>query len=58
MADRIMSGYSRTNRIRLPEDKVNVDKTSVLGASTFATLLKANRPGDFSKEGNPLTLYN
>ena len=58
MADRVMSGYSRTNRIRLPEDKVNVDKTSVLGASTFATLLKANRTGDFSNVGNALTLYN
>ena len=39
--DRVMSGYSKTNRIRLPEDKINVDKSSVLGASVFATLLKA-----------------
>ena len=58
MADRVMSGYSRTNRIRLPEDKINVDKSSVLGASTFATLLKANRTGDFSNVGNALTLYS
>ncbi len=58
MADRVMSGYSRTNRIRLPEDKVLVDKTSILGASTLATLLKANRTGDFSNVGNALTLYS
>ena len=58
MADRIMSGYSRTNRIRLPEDTITVDKSSVLGASTYAALLKANRTGDFSNVGNALTLYN
>tara|TARA_R100000808_G_scaffold3696_1_gene12821 strand:- start:104 stop:487 length:384 start_codon:yes stop_codon:yes gene_type:complete len=57
MADRVMSGYSRTNRIRLPEEKILVDKTSVLGASVFATLLKANRTGDFSNVGNALTIY-
>ena len=55
--DRVMSGYSKTNRIRLPEDKINVDKSSVLGASVFATLLKANRTGDFSNVGNALTIY-
>ena len=55
--DRVMSGYSKTNRIRLPEEKILVDKTSVLGASVFATLLKANRTGDFSNVGNALTIY-
>ena len=55
--DRVMSGYSKTNRIWLPEDKINVDKSSVLGASVFATLLKANRTGDFSNVGNALTIY-
>ena len=55
--DRVMSGYSKTNRIRLPEDKINVHKSSVLGASVFATLLKANRTGDFSNVGNALTIY-
>ena len=55
--DRVMSGYSKTNRIRLPEDKIKVDKSSVLGASVFATLLKANRTGDFSNVGNALTIY-
>ena len=57
MADRVMSGYSRTNRIRLPEDTITVDKSSVLGASTYAALLKANRTGDFSNVGNVLTVY-
>ena len=57
MADRVMSGYSRTNRIRLPEDTITVDKSSVLGASTYAALLKANRTGDFSNVGNVLTGY-
>ena len=57
MADRVMSGYSRTNRIRLPEDTITVDKSSVLGASTYAALLKANRTGYFSNVGNVLTVY-
>ena len=57
MADRVMSGYRRTNRIRLPEDTITVDKSSVLGASTYAALLKANRTGDFSNVGNVLTVY-
>ena len=57
MADRVMSGYSRTNRIRVPEDTLTVDKSSVLGASTYAALLKANRTGDFSNVGNVLTVY-
>ena len=57
MADRVMSGYSRPNRIRLPEDTITVDKSSVLGASTYAALLKANRTGDFSNVGNVLTVY-
>ena len=58
MADKVMSGYSRTNRIRLPEDTVSVDTSTPLGASTMSTLLKANRTGDFSDVGNSLTLYS
>ena len=57
MADRVMTGYSRTNRIRLPEDSINVDKSSVLGASTMSALLKAQRTGDYSNAGNALTIY-
>ena len=57
MADRVMTGFSRTNRIRMPEDNITVDKSSVLGASTMATLLKANRTGDYSNAANALSVY-
>ena len=57
MADRLMTGFSRTNRIRLPEETINVDKSSVLGASTMSTLLKAQRTGDYSNVGNAMTIY-
>ena len=58
MADRVMSGYSRTNRIRLPEDQVSIDTSSVLGASTYSAILKANRTGDYANIGNLLTVYS
>ena len=56
--DKIMTGYSRTNRIRLPEDQTSIDTGTVLGASTMNALLKANRTGDYTNVGNVLTVYS
>ena len=55
--DKLSSGYQRTNHIRLDSEAVKIDKTSLLGASTMAQLLKAGRTGDYSNVGNALTLY-
>ena len=58
MSDRVMSGFSRTNRIRLPEDTISIDSTTPLGASTMNTIMKANKTGDYSNVGNALTVYS
>ena len=58
MADRVMSGYSRTNHIKLPEETVNVDTSTLLGSSTYTALLKANRTGDYENVANLLTIYS
>ena len=55
---RLFSGYSRTNSIRLPDDKVKLNPKSVLGASTIATVIKAQKTGDYENVGNALQLHD
>ena len=55
---RLFSGYNRTDRIRLPDDKVKLDPKSVLGASTIATVIKAQKTGDYENVGNALQLHD
>ena len=55
---RLFSGYNRTDRIRLPDDKVKLNPKSVLGASTLATVIKAQKTGDYENVGNALQLHD
>ena len=55
---RLFSGYNRTDRIRLPDDKVKLDPKSVLGASTIATVIKAQKTGDYENVGNALQIHD
>ena len=56
MATNLYSGYEQTKRIRLPDGKTNIDVKTPLGASTMATLIRANSTGNFENVGNALTL--
>ena len=55
---RLFSGYSKTNNIRLPEDKVKLNPKTMLGASTIATVIKAQKTGDYENVGNALQLHD
>ena len=55
---RLFSGYSKTNNIRLPEDKVKLNPKTVLGASTIATVIKAQKTGDYENVGNALQIHD
>ena len=56
MATNLYSGYESTKRVRLPEGKTNIDVKTPLGASTMATLIRANSTGNFENVGNALAL--
>ncbi len=56
MAVNLYSGYESTKRVRLPEGKSNIDVKTPLGASTMATLIRANNTGNFENVGNALAL--
>ena len=56
MAVNLYSGYESTKRIRLPEGNTNIDVKTPLGASTMATLIRANNTGNFENVGNALAL--
>ena len=56
MATNLYSGYEQTKRVRLPDGKSNIDVKTALGASTMATLIRANNTGNFENVGNALTL--
>ena len=56
MAVNLYSGYESTKRVRLPEGKTNIDVKTPLGASTMATLIRANSTGNFENVGNALAL--
>ena len=56
MAVNLYSGYESTKRVRLPEGKSNIDVKTPLGASTMATLIRANQTGNFENVGNALAL--
>ena len=56
MATNLYSGYEQTKRVRLPDGKSNIDVKTALGASTMATLIRANNTGNFENVGNALAL--
>jgi hypothetical protein len=56
MATNLYSGYEQTKRVRLPDGKTNIDVKTPLGASTMATLIRANSTGNFENVGNALAL--
>ena len=56
MATNLYSGYEQTKRVRLPDGKTNIDVKTPLGASTMATLIRANNTGNFDNVGNALAL--
>ena len=56
MSVSLYSGYESTKRVRLPEGKSTVDVKTPLGASTMATLIRANQTGNFENVGNALAL--
>ena len=56
MATNLYSGYEQTKRVRLPDGKTNIDVKTPLGASTMATLIRANNTGNFENVGNALEL--
>tara|TARA_R100001594_G_scaffold149405_1_gene207111 strand:- start:2757 stop:3107 length:351 start_codon:yes stop_codon:yes gene_type:complete len=58
MATKLFSGYERTNRVRLPENKVKLDVSNPIGASTMATVIKAQKTGDYENVGNALALHD
>tara|TARA_R100001086_G_C11657628_1_gene209209 strand:- start:244 stop:393 length:150 start_codon:yes stop_codon:yes gene_type:complete len=43
MAVNLYSGYESVKRVKLPEGKSNIDVKTPLGASTMATLIRANK---------------
>ena len=56
MAVNLYSGYESVKRVKLPEGKSNIDVKTPLGASTMATLIRANQTGNFENVGNALAL--
>ena len=56
MATHLYSGYEQTKRVRLPDGKSTIDVKTPLGASTMATLIRANNTGNFENVGNALAL--
>ena len=58
MATKLFTGYERTERIRLPDSKITVDVKSPMGASTMATIIRAQKTGDYENVGNALALHD
>ena len=57
MSTRIMSGYSRTNRVRLPEDKISIDTGKPEGAAAMGAVVRIlNRSNHMDDIGNVLTI--
>ena len=56
MAVNLYQGYESIKRVKLPEGKTNIDVKTPLGASTMATLIRANSTGNFENVGNALAL--
>ncbi len=56
MATQLYSSFERTNRVRLPEGKTEVDVKTPLGAATMASLIRANSTGNYDNVGNALAL--
>ena len=58
MSTQLFPSFDRTNRVRLPEGKVKLNPKTVLGASTIATVIKAQKTGDYENVGNALQLHD
>tara|TARA_Y100001938_G_scaffold134038_1_gene194065 strand:+ start:554 stop:901 length:348 start_codon:yes stop_codon:yes gene_type:complete len=57
MATRLMSGYERTNRIRLPEGKTRLSPKDPIGAAAMGAVVRVmNRANTMDEIGNILTL--
>ena len=57
MSTQLFTGYERTNRIKLPENKVKIDVKTPVGASTMGTIIRAQKTGDYENIGNALNLH-
>ena len=57
MATQLFTGYERTNRIKLPENKVKIDVKTPVGASTMGAIIRCQKTGDYENIGNALNLH-
>ena len=57
MSSQLYTGYERTNRIKLPDNKVKIDVKTPVGASTMGTIIRAQKTGDYENIGNALNLH-
>ena len=57
MATQLFTGYERTNRVKLPENKVKIDVKTPIGASTMGTIIRCQKTGDYENVGNALNLH-
>ena len=57
MSTRLMTGFDRTNRIRLPEGETKLDPKDPIGAATVGAIIRVmNGANDMNDIGNILTL--
>ena len=57
MSVKVMSGYSRTSRVRLPEDVVDMDTSSPIGAAAAGAVIRTlNRCTNMEDIGNVMTV--
>ena len=57
MSAQLFTGYSSTNRIRLPDDKVKIDVKTPIGASTMGAIIRAQKNENYENIGNALSLH-
>ena len=57
MATQLFTGYERTNRVKLPENKVKIDVKTPVGASTMGAIIRCQKTGDYENIGNALNLH-
>ena len=57
MGVKVMSGYSRTSRVRLPEDVVDLDTSTPIGAAAAGAITRIlNRSTNMEDIGNVMTV--
>ena len=57
MSTQLFTGYERTNRVKLPENKVKIDVKTPVGASTMGAIIRCQKTGDYENIGNALNLH-